>query len=115
MADLITIRAFFDNADAYSPFLHRVEAAVVETALAVRTETPPNPVTQLFADRQTWAQAALRFPQSTAKTLLPALAVKANDTGLLSDTGQITATDAQIRATVAALVTAYSDYVPAVE
>ena len=112
MANLATIRTFFENADAYSAFLHRVEAAIVETALAVRAEEEPDPMTALFVARQNWALYALNHPQATARTLLPGLAVKANDAGLLSDAGVIDATDAQIRSTVSGLVNVYCNYVP---
>jgi hypothetical protein len=112
MADLITIRNFFDNADAHSAFLHRVAAAIIESALAIRGEEEPDPMTQLFVDRQLWAVSALQAPVSTARLMLPALAVKANDAGLLSDAGEISATDAQIRSAAAGLVNACCSYVP---
>lgn len=112
MADLATVRAFFDNADAYSAFLHRVEAAVVETALAIRAEEEPDPMTELFRARQRLAISALALPPSYARTFLPALAVKANGAGLMDEQGNITASDAQIRASVADLFAPYSNYVP---
>lgn len=59
MADLSTVRTFFDNADAHSAFLHRVEAAVVETALDVRGEAAPSPMTEVYRSRQRWAVSAL--------------------------------------------------------
>ena len=102
-ANLENIWLFFDNADAYNPFLHRVEAALVEKALALRGETAPDPVTGAWAARQTWASIVLSSPgalRAKARAMLPALAVRANDAGLLSDQGTITATDTQIRATI---------------
>ena len=113
MADLQTVRTFFDNPDAYSAFLHRVEAALVEEALNVRAEEEPSPMNELFRARQLLAINALNQPARWARVFLPALAVKANDAGLLSEQGNITATDAQIRATVAGLFSPYCDYVPA--
>ena len=113
MADLLNVWTFFDNADQYAEFLHRVSAALVETALDVRDEEAPDPVTGGYAARQAWAVAALGGPdgaQAAAVGMLPALAVKANDGGLLDDEGNLTATDQQIRTTVAALVDALAGY-----
>ena len=112
MADLITVWGFFDNSDAYSEFLHKVAAAVAETALDVRGEAEPDPMTESFRSRQRWAVAALGDPMGKSQDMLPALAVKANDASLLSEEGEISATDAQIRTTVAGLVDELSDYVP---
>lgn len=114
MADLSTVYTFFQNADAHSAFLHRVEAAVVETALDVRNVAEPSPMTAVYRSRQRWAVSALANPVQAAKVMLPGLAVTANDAGLISEAGEIDGTDAQIRSTVAGLVDEYSDYVPEV-
>jgi hypothetical protein len=115
-ASLEKVWLFFDNADAYNPFLHRVEAAIVEKALALRAETAPEPVTGAWAARQTWASRALSSPgqlQGVATAMLPALAVTANAAGLLSEEGTIDATDAQIRSTITdAFVDAHAGYTP---
>ena len=112
MADLSTVFGFFENADAYSAFMQRVAAAVVETALEVRIEQEPSPMTEVFCSRQRWAVAALARPMVAAKAMLPALAVMANEAGLLSEGGVIDATDGQIRSSVSGLVPEMSDYVP---
>lgn len=112
MADLITVYTFFQNADSHAEFLHRVEAAVVEAALDVRVETEPSPMTETFRARQRWAVRALSGPTMEAKRMLPGLAIKANDAELISEVGVLSATDTQIRSTVAGLVDDYSDYVP---
>jgi hypothetical protein len=116
MADLANVWNFYDNADAYAAFLHRVEAAVVEKAVALREEDEPSPVTEAWIARQQWAVSVLSGPSHAAyqaKAMLPALAIKANDAGLLSDTGVITATDNQIRATIDdAFVDLHAGYVP---
>jgi hypothetical protein len=112
MADLATVRTFFDNADAYSSFLHRVEAAVVEAALDIRAEEEPDPMTGLFQARQQLALQVLTAPSTNAKRFLPALAIKANAAGLMSESGEISATDEQIRSVVADLFAPYSNYVP---
>ena len=113
MADLSTVYTFYTNRDAHAAFLHRVQAAVVKAALDVRNEQEPDPMTEAFRARQRWAIEALASPTYKASAMLPGLAVKANDAGLISEAGEISATDAQIRTTVAALVDEYSDYVPA--
>jgi hypothetical protein len=111
-ADLVTVYTFFRNADAYAAFLQRVTAAVVEAALDVRAESEPSPMTEAFRSRQRWAVSALQRPVETGRVMLPSLAVIANNAGLLSDEGEIDATDAQIRSSVAGLVDEMSDYVP---
>lgn len=117
MADLATVHLFFSNADAYSAFLARVEAAIVEKALTLRAETAPDPVTAAWAARQSWAVTVLSSTPALvnqAKRMLPALAVTANDAGLIDEDGFIDATDAQIRATVTdAFVDWHAGYVPA--
>jgi hypothetical protein len=117
MADLANVWNFYDNPDAYAAFLHRVEAAVVEKAVALREEAEPSPVTHDWRARQEWATSVLGGPHhvaAAAKAMLPALAVKANAAGLLSDTGVITATDNQIRATLDDdFVDLHAGYVPA--
>jgi len=111
-ADLLTARTFFSNADAYSQFLHRVETALCEAALAIRAEAEPDPVTALHIARQNYAIQVLTSPTDAARRMLPGLVIAANDAGLLSEAGAIDATDAQIRTKVADLITAYSAYVP---
>ena len=103
MADLANVWKFYDNADAYTDFLHRVEAAIVQKAVALREEAAPSPVTEVWRARQDWAVQVLNGPAGAAakaKAMLPALAVKANSAGLISDQGEIDATDAQITATI---------------
>jgi hypothetical protein len=113
MADLQTLWTFATNADANAAFLHRIAAAVVEWAVAERESSAPSPVTDLWRARQDWAVWALKWPIEAARQLLPSLAVKANDAGLISDAGAITATDAQIRSVVTdALIDLYAGYVP---
>lgn len=112
MADLANVWTFYENHDAHSDFLHRVAAATIETALTIREETPPEPVTGLWAARQAWAACSLGDPLGAASNMLPGLAVKANDAGLLSEDGEITATDSQIRSTVAGIIDTYSGYFP---
>ena len=120
-ADLLTARTFFSNAacpgalsgDAYSEFLHRVETALCETALDIRAEAEPDPVTAIHVARQQYAIQVLSSPTDAARRMLPGLVIAANEAGLLSEAGVIDATDAQIRAKVVDLVNAYSGYVPA--
>ena len=103
MADLANVWNFYDNADAYAAFLHRVEAAIVAKAIALREEAAPSPVTEAWRARQSWACDVLSGPSTAAakaRAMLPALAVKANSAGLISDQGEIDATDAQITATI---------------
>jgi hypothetical protein len=111
-ASLSTVYTFFQNADAYASFLHRVEAAVVAVALNIRGEQEPSPVTPLFRARQLWALDALARPTLVARGLLPALATLANDAGLLSTQGVINATDEQILNTLPGLVVKVCNYVP---
>ncbi len=113
MADLSTIYTFFNNADAHAAFLHRIQTALVETALAVRAENEPDPKTDRFAARQRWARDALLNPIHVAHRLLPAIAVKANDAGRIDEQGNVTASDNEIRATVLSLVDTFADYVSA--
>ena len=103
MADLSTVHLFFDNADAYSAFLARVEVAIVEKAVELRGEDAPEPVTGEWAARQAWAVSVFANTaslQAQARRMLPALAVKANDAGLIDEDGEIDATDEQIRGTI---------------
>ena len=103
MADLSTVHLFFNNADAYAMFLARVEAAIVEKAIAVRGEAEPAPVTGAWAARQAWAVSVFASTdslQARARAMLPALAVKANDAGLIDDDGFVDATDTQIRVSI---------------
>jgi hypothetical protein len=99
MADLSHVQTFWQNADAHAAFLHRVTAALVKKALDVRVEDTPDPVTGAWVARQQWAAGVLSGPTGAlnkARQMLPALAVKANDAGLLGEDGSITATDQQI-------------------
>jgi hypothetical protein len=109
---------FWRNADAHATFLHRVAAAIVETAIELRQETPPSPVTQQWRSRQHWADLALYGAEGAldkARQMLPALAVKANDAGLLDETGNLTATDTQIRAILTnTWIDLFTRYVPEV-
>ena len=118
MADLSTVHLFFNNADAYSAFLARVETAIVEKAVELRGEAEPSPVTGAWAARQAWAVSVFANTaslQARARAMLPAMAVKANDADLIDDNGEIDATDAQIRATITdAFVDLHSGYVPEV-
>ena len=115
-ADLMNLTVFFENADAHAAFLHRITAAVVEKASALREEEAPDPVTELWRARQEWALAALTGisgATTAARAMLPGLAVKANDAGFLSDTGTIDVTDTQIRAVITdAFVDLYAGYIP---
>jgi hypothetical protein len=82
MADLATVYQFFNNADAYAGFLHRVEVAIAEKAIAVRGEVAPDPVTGSWVARQNWANSVLASQESIgtqSKRMLPALAITAND------------------------------------
>lgn len=116
MADLSTVHLFFDNADAYSAFLARVETAIVEKAIDVRGEVAPDPVTGKWAARQAWAVSVFANTaslQAQARRMLPALAVKANDSELIDENGEIDVTDAQIRSTIDSdLVDMHAGYVP---
>ena len=115
-ADLMNLTLFFENADAHATFLHRVTAAVVEKAAELRAENPPEPVTEAWRTRQQWALAALSgIPGATAaaRTMLPGLAVKANDAGFLTANGTIDVTDTQIRAVLDdTFVDLYAGYIP---
>ena len=114
---LATVKLFFSNADAYSDFLARVEAAIVAKALELRAEEAPGTITGEWTARQTWAVAVLSGPAQTAqeaRDLLPSLAVKANDAGLIQEDGTIEATDAQIIATIDdAFIDLHAGYIPA--
>jgi hypothetical protein len=112
MATLSTVYTFFVNKDAHAAFLHRVEAAIVKAALDVRNEEEPEPMTESFRSRQRWAVLALAGPTLAARAMLPALAILANNAELISEAGEITATDSQIESTVASLVDECSDYIP---
>ncbi len=118
MADLANVWNFYDNPDAYAAFLHRVEAAIVEKAMDLRDEAAPNPVTAQWAARQDWAVSVLSgaaHAAAEAKAMLPGLAVKANNAGLLSEDGVLTATDAQIIATIDDdFIDLHAGYVPEV-
>ena len=116
MADLEKVYLFFDSGDHYHEFLHRVGVALVEKALDVRADPEPNPVTGVWVARQHWAGRVLGGSFSVmgeAKKMLPALAVIANDAGLIDDDGFIDATDTQIRGTITDdLVDKHAAYVP---
>jgi hypothetical protein len=115
-ADLMNLTVFFENADAHADFLHRITAAVVEKAATLRAEDPPDPVTEAWRARQSWAHGALSgIPGAiaAARDMLPGLAVKANDAGFLSANGTIDVTDTQIRAVLDDdFVDLYAGYIP---
>jgi hypothetical protein len=97
-----TVETFFRNADAHSAFLARVTARLVEWAVSTRAACPASPTGAEYS-RQAFAVQVLQGQAQAlarARALLPALAVKANDAGLIAEDGTITATDAQITATV---------------
>ena len=116
MASLAHVQTFWDNADAHTAFLARVAAAIVETATSLRQEAAPNPVTADWQARQQWAVYTLHGAPgalSRARLMLPALAVTANDAGLLSEDGEITATDNQIRGILTdTWIDMFTEYVP---
>jgi hypothetical protein len=117
MPELADVQTFWQNADAHAAFLHRVAAAIVERAVAIRQEDPPDPVTAQWRARQQWARSALSGADGAlakARQMLPALAVEANDSGLLSETGEVDAADAQIRNIVGddAWLDTFTDYIP---
>lgn len=116
MADLITVKVFFENADAHNEFKARAATALVEWAIAERESAAPNPVTGIWVARQEYAGRVLGGASAVmvlAEAMLPALAVKANDAGLISEDGEIDATDAQIRGTIDdAFVDMHAGYVP---
>lgn len=119
MADLATVKVFFENADAHNAFKARAAAALAEWAIAERGETAPSPVTDIWVARQEYARSVLGGGAAgvmrVAESMLPALAVKANDAGLLAEDGEISATDTQIRGTVDdAFVDLFADNVPGV-
>ncbi len=115
-ASLENVQMFWRNADAHAVFLHRVAAAIVEAAKDLRQQDPPNPITAGWQARQHWATAALNGAPGAllkARQMLPALAVTANDAGLLSEDGTITATDNQIRNILSATwIDMFTGYVP---
>ena len=115
---LETVKTFFDNADAYSGFLSRVEAAIVAKAIDLRGETVPAEGVDLWVARQNWAVSVLGGAgqvAAKARAMLPALATKANEAGLLANDGTISATDAQIVATINDdFVDLHAGYVPGV-
>lgn len=113
---LETVKRFFENADAYAGFLARVEAAIVAKAMALREAAAPSPVTAAWVARQNWAVSVLSGAASVerqARAMLPALAVKANNAGLLVEDGTITATDQQIVVTIDDdFIDVHAGYVP---
>ena len=110
-----TVETFFSNRDAHAAFLARVAARLVEWAVVEREAIPPAP-TALEVARQQFAVAVLSGVDGAmgqARRLLPELAIKANAAGLIDANGNITATDAQIAATVVdALIDLHAGYVP---
>ncbi len=110
-----TVATFFENADAYASFLKRVTARLVEWAVTERENLPASP-SPAEAARQTFAIQVLTGAAGAtaqARRLLPALAVKANAAGLIDEIGTITATDAQILATLDdAFIDLHAGYVP---
>lgn len=112
-----TVATFFENPDAYAAFLKRVTARLVEWAIDERENIPASP-SGADAARQAFAIQVLTGPTGAtiqAKRLLPALAVRANAAGLVDSDGAITATDAQILATVNdAFIDLHAGYVPEV-
>jgi hypothetical protein len=112
MAALDGVYTFFENADAHASFLHRVEVALYEKALDLRENPPASPLAAVDTARQLWAMRILDNPIVEARRFLPGMSIKANNAGFINDQGVLTATDAQIRTTVAALITVYSGYIP---
>lgn len=110
-----TVATFFENPDAFAAFLKRVSARLVEWAIDERENIPASP-SAAEAARQAFAVRVLTGANGAmleAKRLLPALAVKANAAGLIDDQGYITATDAQILATITdAFIDLHAGYVP---
>jgi hypothetical protein len=110
-----TVQLFFSNADAHAAFLSRVTARLVEWAIAAREAAPPDPVTEAYAARMNFANAILAGQAGAVakgRAILPALAVKANAADLIDEDGYITATDAQILATVDdAFIDLHSGYI----
>lgn len=117
-ASLANVQTFWDNADAHSAFLARVAAAIVEAAIQIRQGSLPSPITEDWRYRQYWANAVLRGAPGAldkAREMLPALAVKANDAGLLDESGNLDATDAQIRNILSSSwIDIFTGYVPEV-
>jgi len=113
---LIKVKSFFENADEYSTFLARVEAAIVEKAIAIRAEDTPETITLKWRARQQWAVSVLSGAarvNAVASAMLPALTNKANKAGLLNETGVIDATDEQILATITDdFIDYHAGYVP---
>jgi hypothetical protein len=111
-----TVELFFRNADAHAAFLARVTARLVEWAIAAREAEPPDPVTGAYAARQDFACQVLRGKDAAlakGRAILPALAIKANDAGLIDEDGTITATDAQILNTIDdAFIDLHAGYIP---
>ena len=116
MADLIIVKRFIESGDLNSEFIKRVEVAGYEEAITIREANPDPPTTIDVKEqsRQQWALGVFANPLAEAKRMLPALAVAANNAGLIDSEGVVTATDAQIRNTVGGLVEEYIDYVAAV-
>ena len=110
MADLHTVRVFISNGDAHARFLEDTSVAVFEEALALR-ENPTTPATAESEAAQRWALRVFDGPMREARRMLPALAIKANDAGLIDDNGVITYTDAQMRSVVGSLVGVFAGYV----
>lgn len=111
MADLATVHLFSSSADAHADFLARVRVALFEEAVSTRETIPASPTAEEVA-LQEFAIRIFNDPVEEAKRMLPALAVKANNAGLIANDGTISATDAQVRSTVAGLMTEFSRYVP---
>jgi hypothetical protein len=110
-----TVHLFFSNADAHAAFLARVAARLIEWAIEEREKIPASPDAQQVA-RQSFAVAVLSGQAGAtvkAGQLLPALAVKANDAGLIAADGTIEATDQQIAAVISdSLVDLHTTYIP---
>ena len=113
--NLANVFTFFTNRDQHAAFRERVAAAIQEWAIDARAEAAPSPVTGEWAARQRWADWALKNPMQATDQMLPGLVVVANNAGLISADGILTATDQQIRATVGdSFVDRYAGYVPEV-
>ncbi len=109
------VTRFFQNDASHEQFLRRVSARLVEWAVDERENIPASPTGAEVA-RQEFAVQVLTGAEGAvaqARKMLPALAIKANDAGLIDQGGSIEATDAQIRATVDdELVELHAGYVP---
>ena len=110
MASLKMVDEFVREPDLHSEFITQVSAALVEEALDIR-QNPANPMDAEGSSLQSWAVRVLPNPRAEAVRMLPTLAVMANNAGLISEEGVVSATDAQIRTTVGNLSAIFSGYI----